>query len=136
MIRTFFAAALLAGFMTAPALAQTKVGDWTIEKREKDTHCNAARGYKDKDDENHEYVMVLSYAADKIVFVIIYDGWEWEKPGEILRADFSTDKTDIKTGRQVGSDGQDHGPRHVRVRSVDHGRAVEGQAAVARFRGR
>ncbi len=96
MIRTLFAAALLAGFMTAPALAQTKVGDWTIEKREKDTHCNAARGYKDKDDENRDYVMVLSYAADKIVIVMIYDGWEWEKPGEILRADFSTDKTDIK----------------------------------------
>jgi hypothetical protein len=52
MIRTLFVAALLAGFMAAPALAQTKVGDWTIEKREKDTHCNAARGYKDKDDEN------------------------------------------------------------------------------------
>jgi hypothetical protein len=98
MIKRLFLAALLAGFMTAPALAQTKVGDWTIEKREKDTHCNAARGYKDKDDENRDYVMVLSYAADKIVIVMIYDGWEWEKPGEILRADFSTDKTDIKTG--------------------------------------
>ena len=96
MIRTLFVAALLAGFMSAPARAQTKVGDWTIEKREKDSHCNAARGYKDKDDENRDYVMVLSYAADKIVIVMIYDGWEWEKPGEILRADFSTDKTDIK----------------------------------------
>src|SRR5882757_10215279 len=98
MIRTLFVAALLAGFMTGPALAQTKVGDWTIEKREKDSHCNAARGYKDKDDENRGYVMVLSYAADKIVIVMIYDGWEWEKPGEIQRADFSTDKTDIKKG--------------------------------------
>src|SRR3954447_27069379 len=96
MIKTLFATALLAGLMSAPALAQTKVGDWTIEKREKDTHCNAARGYKDKDDDNREYVMVLSYAADKIVFVIIYDGWEWDKTGDILRADFSTDKTDIK----------------------------------------
>jgi len=96
MIKTLFAAALLAGLMSVPALAQTKVGDWTIEKREKDTHCNAARGYKDKDDDNREYVMVLSYAADKIVFVIIYDGWEWDKTGDILRADFSTDKTDIK----------------------------------------
>ena len=96
MIKRLLLAALLAGFMTAPALAQTKVGDWTIEKREKDTHCNAARGYKDKEDDNHGYVMVLSYSADKIVFVMIYDGWEWVKTGDILRADFSTDKTDIK----------------------------------------
>lgn len=98
MLRRIFLATLLAGFMTAPALAQTKVGDWTVEKREKDSHCNAARGYKDKDDENRDYVMVLSYSADKIVIVMIYDGWEWEKAGEILRADFSTDKTDIKKG--------------------------------------
>jgi hypothetical protein len=28
------------------------VGDWTIEKRSQDQHCNASRGYKDKDDEN------------------------------------------------------------------------------------
>ena len=27
--------------------------------------------------------------------MVIYDGWEWEKTGDILRADFSTDKTDI-----------------------------------------
>ena len=77
------------------AQAQTKVGDWTIEKRAKDSHCNASRGYKDADDENRDYVMVVSYSSDKIVFVVIYDGWEWAKTGEILRADFSTDKTDI-----------------------------------------
>ena len=95
MNRMLFVAALLTGFLTAPAHAQTKVGDWTIEKRAKDTHCNAARGYKDKEDENRDYVMVLSYSADKIVIVMIYDGWEWEKAGEILRADFSTDKADL-----------------------------------------
>ena len=78
-----------------PAHAQTKVGDWTIEKRAKDSHCNASRGYKDADDENRDYVMVVSYSNDKIVFVVIYDGWEWEKTGEVLKADFATDKTDI-----------------------------------------
>jgi hypothetical protein len=51
-------------------------------------HCNASRGYKDKEDENRDYVMVLSYSADKIVIVVIYDGWEWEKTGEILRLIF------------------------------------------------
>jgi hypothetical protein len=95
MNKMVFATVLLAGFLTAPAFAQTKVGDWTVEKRAKDAHCNASRGYKDKEDENRDYVMVLSYSADKIVIVVIYDGWEWEKTGEILRADFSTDKADI-----------------------------------------
>ena len=48
MNKMLFIAALLAGLLTAPAWAQTKVGDWTVEKRAKDTHCNASRGYKDK----------------------------------------------------------------------------------------
>ena len=74
---------------------ETKVGDWTIEKRSQDTHCNASRGYKDADDENREYVIVLTYSEKAIVFVIIYDGWEWEKTGELLHADFSTDDADI-----------------------------------------
>jgi hypothetical protein len=95
MNRICLVIALLALCFAVPAHAQTKVGDWTIEKRAKDTHCNASRGYKDADDENRDYVMVISYSNDKIVFVVIYDGWEWEKTGEVLRADFSTDKTDI-----------------------------------------
>jgi hypothetical protein len=96
MNRILFVIALFAICFAAPARAQTKVGDWTVEKRAKDTHCNASRGYKDADDENRTYVMVVSYSSnDKIVFVVIYDGWEWEKTGEILKADFSTDKTDI-----------------------------------------
>ena len=95
MNRMLLIAALLAGFFVGPASAQTKVGDWTVEKRAKDTHCNASRGYKDADDENRDYAIVLTYSADKIVIVLIYDGWEWEKTGEILRADFSTDKDDI-----------------------------------------
>lgn len=99
MNRILFVIALFALCFAAPAQvlaqAKSKVGDWTVEKRAKDDHCNASRGYKDADDENREYVMVVSYSKDKIVFVIIYDGWEWEKKGEILRADFSTDKTGI-----------------------------------------
>ncbi len=93
MNRMFFVAALLAGFLAAPAWAQTKVGDWTVEKRAKDTHCNASLGYKDKDDET--YAIVFTYSADRIVIVLIYDGWEWEKTGEILEAAFSTDRTVI-----------------------------------------
>jgi len=95
MNRMLLIAALLAGFFVGPASAQTKVGDWTVEKRAKDTHCNASRGYKDKEDENRDYGIVLTYSTDKVVIVLIYDGWEWEKTGEILRADFSTDKDDI-----------------------------------------
>jgi invasion protein IalB len=95
MKRSFFAAALLAAFLSAPAHAQTKVGDWTVEKRTQDTHCNASRGYKDADDENNQYGIVMSYSNDRIVMVIIYEGWEWEKTGDILKADFATDNVDI-----------------------------------------
>jgi invasion protein IalB len=96
MTRFLFAALLLAGGLSSPALAQqSKVGDWTVEKRTQDTHCNASRGYKDKEDENREYAVVLSQSDKAIVIVIVYDGWEWDKVGEILRADFSTDDADI-----------------------------------------
>jgi hypothetical protein len=95
MNRLLFAAALLAAISIAPARAQTKVGDWTIEKRTQDNHCNASRGYKDADDENNQYGIVLSYSNERIVVVIIYEGWEWEKTGDILKADFATDNVDI-----------------------------------------
>ena len=95
MKRSFLVVALLAGSLAAPAGAQTRVGDWTIEKREKDTHCNANRGYKDADDESRDYGIVLTYSTDRIAIVLIYDGWEWENAGRILRAGFSTDKDDI-----------------------------------------
>lgn len=96
MKRILFVSLLLAAFSTAPALAQqTKVGDWTIEKRTQDQHCNASRGYKDADDENREYVIVLSHSDKAIVMVVIYDGWEWDKTGDILKADFGTDDADI-----------------------------------------
>ncbi|MFK4559207.1 hypothetical protein ABIF94_007782 [Bradyrhizobium ottawaense] len=98
MKRFLLAALLIAtGALSAgPALAQqSKVGDWTIEKRTQDTHCNASRGYKDKEDENRDYVIVITYSEKAIVIVMIYDGWEWEKVGEILRADVGTDDADI-----------------------------------------
>ncbi|MHC4043206.1 hypothetical protein [Bradyrhizobium sp. 23AC] len=98
MKRFLLAALLIAtGASSAgPALAQqSKVADWTIEKRTQDTHCNASRGYKDKDDENRDYVIVITYSEKAIVIVMIYDGWEWEKVGEILRADVGTDDADI-----------------------------------------
>jgi hypothetical protein len=95
MNKVLLMAALLAGFCAGPAVAQTQVGDWTVEKREKDTHCNASRGYKDSNDDNREYAMVITYSKERIVLVVVYDGWEWEKKGEILIAEFSTDKDDI-----------------------------------------
>ena len=97
MRRFCLAAALLIGTLSAgPAVAQqSKVGDWTIEKRSQDTHCNASRGYKDKDDENRDYVIVLTYSDKAIVIVMIYDGWEWDKVGEVLKADVGTDDADI-----------------------------------------
>ena len=97
MKRIFLAALLFAGAVSAgPAVAQqSKVGDWTIEKRTQDTHCNASRGYKDKDDENRDYVIVITYSDKAIVIVVIYDGWEWDKVGEILKADVGTDDSGI-----------------------------------------
>jgi hypothetical protein len=101
MKRYLFTAALLAGFFATPVLAQeTKVGDWTIEKRTQDTQCNASRSYKDPNDQDREYGVVMTYSDKAIVFVIIYDGWEWDKTGEILKADFTTDDDDIyKAGK-------------------------------------
>ena len=95
MKRILLAVALFGGLWALPALAQTKVGDWEIEKRSQDDHCNAARGYKDKDDDDNEYVLVLSYSKDAIVFAVVYEGWEWGKVGEVLRADVGTDDKDI-----------------------------------------
>ncbi|KYH00155.1 hypothetical protein [Bradyrhizobium sp. DOA1] len=97
MKRFLFTAGLLAGALSAgSSLAQqSKVGDWTIEKRMQDTHCNASRGYKDKKDENRDYVIVVTYSDKAIVIVMIYGGWEWDKTGEILRADVGTDDADI-----------------------------------------
>ena len=97
MRRFLLVAGMLAGAWSAgPALAQqSKVGDWTIEKRTQDTHCNASRGYKDKDDENRDYVIVITYSDKAIVIVMIYGGWEWDKIGEVLQADVGTDDADI-----------------------------------------
>ena len=95
MKRIVLAGLLLAGFWAAPALAQTKVGDWTVEKRSNDDHCNASRGYKDKEDDDSEYVIVLSHSKDAIVVVVVYEGWEWKKVGEVLRADVGTDDKDV-----------------------------------------
>ena len=95
-MKRLFAAALLSGLCATPVLAQaTKIGDWTIEKRSQDTHCNASRGYKDANDQDRQYAVVLSFSDKTIAFVIIYEGWEWDKTGEVLRADFTTDDDDI-----------------------------------------
>jgi hypothetical protein len=95
-MKRLFAAALLGGFCATPVLAQaTKIGDWTIEKRSQDTHCNASRGYKDANDQDRQYGIVLSFSDKTIVFVIIYEGWEWDTTGEVLRGDFTTDDDDI-----------------------------------------
>ncbi len=87
---------LLTGLLSGTASAQqSKVGDWTVEKRTQDTHCNASRGYKDKEDENRDYAIVLSHSDKAIVIVLVYDGWEWDKVGEILRADVGTNEADV-----------------------------------------
>jgi hypothetical protein len=83
MKRILLAATLLAGFLGAPALAQTKVGDWEVEKRAKDEHCNATRAYKDSD--NDQNVIVLTYSKEAIVIVFVYEGWEWERTTRPLK---------------------------------------------------
>jgi len=89
MKRLVLAAALLASFLSAPALAQTKVGDWEVEKRPKDEHCNATRAFKDSDGDQN--VIVLTYSKEAIVLVFVYSAWEWGKDDKILKADFATD---------------------------------------------
>jgi hypothetical protein len=84
MKRLVLAAALLASFLSAPALAQTKVGDWEVEKRPKDEHCNATRAFKDSDGDQN--VIVLTYSKEAIVLVFVYSAWEWGKDDKILKA--------------------------------------------------
>lgn len=95
MKQILLAVLLLAGFWAASAPAQTKVGDWEVEKRSGDDHCNISRDYKDKDDDDSQYVIVLSHSKDAIVIAVIYEGWEWEKVGKVLQADVGTDDKDI-----------------------------------------
>ena len=79
-----------------PAVAQqSKVGDWTIEKRTQDTHCNASRGYKEQGRREPRLRHRHHLFQQAIVMVMIYDGWEWDKVGEILKADVGTDDADI-----------------------------------------
>ena len=101
MKRIFLAIVLLGAFLAAPAGAQTKVGDWEVEKRSGDDHCNISRDYKDKDDDDSQYVIVLSYSKDAIVVAVVYDGWEWDKVGKVLRADIGTDDKDIMKKAKV-----------------------------------
>lgn len=96
MNRLLLVAALIAGFLASPAIAQVKwVSGWLIEKRKNDKYCNASRDYKDAADENRLYGFVLTYSPDRIVMVLFYRGWEWEKVGDSLSVDLSTDKGDI-----------------------------------------
>jgi hypothetical protein len=101
MNRLLLIAALLAGSLASPGVAQIKgvqgnrVSGWLIEKRENDKYCSASRDYRDAADENRDYGFVLTYSPERIAIVIFYEGWEWEKAGESLSVDLSTDKGDI-----------------------------------------
>ena len=100
MKRILLASLLFAGFLGAgsigsPALAQTKVGDWTIEKRSQDDHCNASRDYTDKDDDDNAYIIVMSHSKENLVIAIVYEGWEWDKVGQVLIADVGTNDKDV-----------------------------------------
>jgi hypothetical protein len=86
-------AAVAAGLFCGQAAAQTKVGDWEIEKRKQDDHCNATRAYKDSD--GNQNVVLFSYSADKIVIVLVNEGWEWPNKDDVIKADFSTEKATI-----------------------------------------
>ena len=96
MNRLLLIAALLAGFLAGPAIAKIMgVPGWLIQKRENDKYCNASRDYRDAADENRDYGLVLTYSPDRIVMVLFYEGWEWEKAGDILSVDLSTENGDI-----------------------------------------
>lgn len=91
-MKKIFALFLPMIFFVQPAIAQTKIGDWVIEKRAKDVHCNASYGYKDAGD---DHVIVLTYSDAAIVFVLIYDGWRWNDATKIQQADFGTEQSVI-----------------------------------------
>jgi hypothetical protein len=96
MNKLLLIAALLAGFLASPAVAQIKgVTGWLIQQRENDKYCNASRDYKDAADENRDYGIVLTYSEERIVMVLFYEGWDFKKTGDGLSVDLSTDKGDI-----------------------------------------
>ena len=74
MSRTLFAAALLAGCMMAPYRSH-KAKSGTGRSRSAETGWTALQrrrvGYKDEDDENHEYVIIArATSTDQIVVVL------------------------------------------------------------------
>src|ERR1043165_5795202 len=101
MSKLLLIAALLAGFLAGPAVAQTKgfqvkgVSGWLIEQRENDPYCNASRDYRNAADENRDYGIALTYSPERIGMVLFYEGWEGEKAGDSISVDLSTDKGDI-----------------------------------------
>jgi len=99
MNKLLLIAVLLAGSLASPAVAQgvqvKGVPGWLIQQRENDKYCNASRDYRNAADENRDYGFVLTYSPERIVMVIFYEGWEWEKAGDSLSVDLSTDKGDI-----------------------------------------
>ena len=101
MSKLLLIAALLAGFLAGPAVAQTKgfqvkgVSGWLIEQRENDKYCNASRDYRNAADENRDYGIALTYSPERIGMVLFYEGWEGEKAGDSISVDLSTDKGDI-----------------------------------------
>ena len=44
---------------------------------------------------------ILLIVVSAIVVAVIYDGWEWEKVGKVLRADIGTDDKDIMKKAKV-----------------------------------
>ena len=64
------------------------------------------------EDENQQYAIVLTYSADEIVMVMIYEGWKWDKVGDIRKCRLR------RTGREAALPYAEHGRAATRRRGA------------------
>lgn len=89
----FFASAfMLVG--SCIAVAETKIGDWTISRIENTRDCIAQRTYSDVDDKNLINTVVLGVVKDKVIIALGNEAWSW-KEGEKSQTSLWVDDKEI-----------------------------------------
>lgn len=67
--------------------------------------CQMAYSYNDKDDKNAENAIVVTLKGDKLVLILGYENWEWDKD-EAVEARFSIDKQVVYAKQGWTGDGK------------------------------
>ncbi|MGE7417366.1 hypothetical protein [Methylobacterium tarhaniae] len=67
--------------------------------------CQMAYSYRDKDDKNAENAIVVTLKGDKLVLILGYENWEWDKD-EAVQAPMSIDKQVVYAKQGWTGDGK------------------------------